>query len=163
MLAFYLYITYAYCYSLLYTNIDQTLMNSLHHYLLSLRVFAKYMIKRKTCLALPKGSNQRHPCSFSNHRIHCTTLSWLQTLCVEVFSLPYITTKFITVKVPFYREESIIHNNVKTLCSLFCHALVHIFYSGVSGAMFSYNACLQIPQERFALQTALARHVIGMV
>jgi len=30
MLAFYLYITYAYCYSLLYTNIDQTLMNSLH-------------------------------------------------------------------------------------------------------------------------------------
>ena len=62
-----------------------------------LKVLHNAQLKEKSFLGLPKGSNQRYPPSFSTHRIHCTTLSWLQTFCVEVFSLLYITTKFITV------------------------------------------------------------------
>ena len=40
------------------------------------RAFAKCRINRKH---LPKGSNHRYPSSFSNHRNHFTTLSWLKS------------------------------------------------------------------------------------
>ena len=108
--------------------------NSLHHCLLSLylskKLFHQFLSRNhlrqilslrfivSAFLGLPKGSNQRYPPSFSNHLIHCTTLSWLQTLCVKAFSLLSITTQTC---VPFYKEESMIHNNVKAECSLFTY------------------------------------------
>ena len=63
--------------------------------------FSKCRFKSKTVhlRTIKKIEQQRYPPLFSNHRIHCTTLSWLYTFYVEVFLLPFITTKFTTVNV----------------------------------------------------------------
>ena len=61
------------------------------------RAFAKCRFKRIFFFRTTKRIDAAISAFIFNHRIHCTTLSWLQTICVEVFSLLSITTKFIRV------------------------------------------------------------------